>query len=48
MSEELCDPAKEKGRQFGGLKVWFEEDPSPKNNLEKHVGMVGSLIWIKP
>ena len=31
---------KEKGRQFGGLKVWFEEDPSPKNNLEEHVGMV--------
>lgn len=35
-----ADPAKEKGRQFGGLKVWFEEDPSPKNSLEEHAGMV--------
>ncbi len=35
-----ADLAKEKGRQFGGLKVLFEEDPSPKNNLEEHIGMV--------
>jgi hypothetical protein len=31
---------KRKAANFGSLKVWFEEDPSPKNNLEKHVGMV--------
>jgi hypothetical protein len=35
-----ADLAKEKGRQFGGPKVWFGEDPSPKNDLEEHVGMV--------
>jgi hypothetical protein len=30
--------AKEKGRQFGGLKVWSGEDPPPENNLEEHIG----------
>jgi len=41
---------KEKGprQDMGGPRVWSGEDPSPENNSEKHVGSLGSLIWIKP
>ena len=29
-------------------KVGSEEDPSPENDLEEHIGQFSSLIWIKP
>ena len=34
----------DKGRQFGGLKVGSEEDPSPENDLGEHIGQFSSLI----